>query len=202
MQLRYAQARDAAWELLIDCHITDLPVDPASICKHYGYRLISYRNGRAAIAALGLYDLITRSDGFCVHHNDKYYIFYDDTMPRERQRFTIAHELGHIRLGHLVQNQHTTINREPSAHDDLTEMQANWFAARILAPSCVLHSIHALTPTEISRVCDISITSATFRARCMKLLEQKHRFFAHQLEKQVAKQFESYVRRICIGGRE
>ena len=199
---KYVQARDAAWKLLIDCSVTALPVDPASICKHYNYRLISYRRGKDAIAALGLDGLMPRTDGFCIYSGNKCYIFFDDSMSRQRQRFTIAHELGHIQLGHIGDNQHTRINREPSAHDDPIEIQANWFAARILAPACVLHSLHALTPPEISHVCEISIAAATFRAQCMELLEQQHVYLQNPLEQQVARQFESYVRRVLVSRRE
>lgn len=196
----YKQARDAAWQMLIDCQVTELPVNVGQICRHYGWRLTSYRAGQKAIAALGLSDLTKQTDGFCLYSGGRYYIFYDDTMPRARQRFTVAHEIGHIMLGHIGNGQCTRINREPAEADAPEETQANQFAARILAPAWVLHSIHALTPAEIADVCEISMTAASFRAQRMELLEQRGRYLSHPLERQVAKQFDSYIARVL--GRE
>lgn len=39
-------------------------------------------------------------DGFTVRHNGRAVIVYNERSPRTRQRFTLAHELGHIILGH------------------------------------------------------------------------------------------------------
>lgn len=189
----YQQARDTAWQMLIDCQITELPVNVGQICQHYGWRLTSYQAGHKAIAALGLSDLTKQTDGFCLYSGGRYYIFYDDTMPHTRQRFTVAHEIGHIMLGHIGDGQCTRINREPAADDAPEETQANQFAARILAPAWVLHSIHALTPAEIADACEISITAASFRAQRMELLERRGRYLSHPLERQVAKQFNSYI---------
>lgn len=193
---KYQQARDAAWKMLIDCQITELPVNVGQICRHYGWRLTSYQAGQKAIAALGLADLTKQTDGFCVFSGGRYYIFFDASMPRARQRFTIAHEIGHIMLGHIGNGQCTRINREPAADDAPEETQANQFAARILAPAWVLHSIHALTPAEIADACEISITAATFRAQRMDTLEHRQKYLTHPLERQIAEQLSSYVARI------
>lgn len=48
-------------------------------------------------------------------------IFYNDHDPRERIRFTIAHEIGHIVLGHLEKNKNF-------------ENEANCFARNLLCP--------------------------------------------------------------------
>lgn len=194
--LNYKQARDAAWEMLMDCNVTELPVDVVKICRHYGWRITNYRSGWKAIEALGLTELTKQTDGFCVYSGGNYYIFYDDSKPKPRQRFTIAHEIGHIMLGHIGDRQCTRINREPSAEDAPEETQANQFAARILAPAWVLHSIHALTPAEIADVCEISMTSATFRSERMRVLEERGRYLSHPLERQVAEQFRSFVDRV------
>ena len=196
----YQQARDTAWQMLIDCRVTELPVNVGQICRHYGWRLTSYQAGQKAIAALGLSDLTKQTDGFCLYSSGRYYIFYDDTMPRARQRFTVAHEIGHIMLGHIGNGQCTRINREPATDDAPEETQANQFAARILAPAWVLHSIHAFTPAEIADACEISMTAASFRAQRMELLEKRGCYLSHPLERQVAKQFSSYVTRVL--GRE
>ena len=190
----YTHARDTAWKLLIECGITELPVPVGEICRKRGWTLASYHAARRAIAQMGLTDLTKHTDGFCVHQRGEYFIFYDRTTSRGRQRFTVAHEIGHIMLGHIGAGQYSRINREPTPEDSAEETQANQFAARILAPAWVLHSIGAVTPDQIARVCDISQSAATFRAERMRELERRGRYLSHPLERQVAQQFASYVR--------
>ena len=40
-------------------------------------------------------------DGFTIKKRCKFFIFLNDKKPKNRIRFTIAHELGHIKNGHL-----------------------------------------------------------------------------------------------------
>lgn len=197
----YKRARDAAWQLLIDCNIDRLPVCMNPICHHYGWRLVSYKRGRNTIEKIGLRDMLDQTDGFCIVQGGQYYIFYNETMPHQRQRFTIAHEIGHIILGHVSNGQCTRINREPDPNDDPAETQANQIAARILAPACVLHSIQALTAADIAKTCDISLTAARFRAERMAELERRNMYLSHPLERRVAAQFRSYIRGVFLGGR-
>ena len=49
------------------------------------------------------------------------------------------------------------------------------------------------TPEEIAKVCDISITSATKRARRMKELYHRNMFLIHPLERQVYNQFKKFI---------
>ena len=37
-------------------------------------------------------------NGLAVYVGEQWYIIYDETMPLEEKRFTLAHELGHIFL--------------------------------------------------------------------------------------------------------
>lgn len=62
---------------------------------------------------------------------------------KERQRFTIAHEIGHYIL-HSIESMHVDSTHEPvyfrdanavSSTTNLKEMQANQFAAELLMPS-------------------------------------------------------------------
>jgi Zn-dependent peptidase ImmA (M78 family) len=63
-------------------------------------------------------------------------LFVNGTQPTSRQRFTLAHELGHHRLGHA------TVVDEPSAFtaDDPDEVEANAFAAELLVPKRALQA--------------------------------------------------------------
>lgn len=189
----YKTARDKAWKILIDCEVDKLPVSTAALCEHYGWVLADYQEGEAAIDLLGLSSLTERTDGFCTVTDHFPYIFYNSGLPVGRQRFTVAHEIGHLSLGHVGQGRVTTINREPNLKDSQEETQANQFAARLLAPACVLHELGATTPEAIQRVCGLSRQAAEFRARRMQELERRNRYYTSPLERQVVEQFRSYI---------
>lgn len=190
---QYANARDAAWETLLECGIRALPVRPSDICKHYKWILADYQTGAQSIELLGLTGLTKKTDGFCTITQNHVYIFFDGSLPVSRQRFTVAHEIGHLILGHVGQGMATVENREPTGSEREEERQANQFAARLLAPACVLHEIGALTPEAIQDVCGISRQAAEFRAERMQELERRGRYYTSPLERQVSQQFASYI---------
>lgn len=189
----YQNARDAAWEILIECGVSALPVRPSEICRHYSWVLADYIAGERSIALFGLSKLKEKTDGFCTVTANHTYIFYNSSLPVGRQRFTVAHEIGHLVLGHVGNGMATVENREPTGTERAEERQANQFAARLLAPACVLHEVGATTPEEIQKLCGISRQAAQFRAERMQELERRGRYYTSHLEQQVVKQFESYI---------
>lgn len=192
----YKTARDKAWEILIDCKVDKLPVSTAALCEHYGWVLADYKTGGASIALLGLGGMTKQTDGFCAVTTNHAYIFFDSTLPAGRQRFTIAHEVGHLVLGHVAPGGVTTVNREPTPGDNPIERQANQFAARLLAPACVLHELGAITPEAIQRACGLSRQAAEFRAARMQELERRNRYYTSPAERQVLQQFASHIARV------
>lgn len=189
----YKHARDRAWQILIDCEIDRMPVAVDAITRHLGIHAHTYSKSKAIMQKLKLEKLAERTDGFCMRWNGEYHVFYNDILPVPRQRFTIAHEIGHIVLGHVPEGNYTLRNREPSAHDMPEETQANQFATRLLAPACVLHELRAFEPARIAELCNISITAATFRAERMKLLERRQKYYLSPLERAVKQRFQTFL---------
>lgn len=189
----YRNVRDAAWKILIECGISALPVRPSEICRHYNWILADYIAGAQSIELFGLSALKEKTDGFCTVTANHVYIFYDSSMPVGRQRFTVAHEIGHLVLGHVGNGMATVENREPTGAEREEERQANQFAASLVAPSCVLHEIGATTSEEIQALCGITKQAAQFRAEWMQELERRRRYGTSRLEQQVTKQFKSYI---------
>lgn len=175
----YKTARDKTWKLLIDLGISELPIRPGAICKSLG---IAVRFG----------DLPPDNDGISFFAGDKPVIVVSKGVPLPRQRFTVAHELGHILLGHV--GEYKLVNREPAPSDNPIEQAANVFASRLLAPACVLWGCGVTSPEQIAQLCDISLQAAQFRAGRMTVLCQRNKFLVSPLEREVYKQFSEYIK--------
>lgn len=198
----YQNARDAAWKILIDCGVKELPVKITDICHSLQVSVFSYIKGRNMIKSLGLEEHASRTDGFTVYPKEAT-IFYNQNMTLKRCRFTIGHELGHLILGHIKCGQATAINREPSPDDDPNEKAANIFASRLLAPACVLWGLNLRQANDISKSCNISYQAAQFRAKRMELLYRREQAFLQEkgrscflqspYERQVYEQFQKYI---------
>lgn len=176
----YQNSRDMAWKILLQENVTELPVKVGDLCRQMGIK-IAY------------YDFPDDDDGKSTIIDGQPWILIAKDKPVRRQRFTCAHELGHILLGHT--GKYKLVNREPSRGDNPIEQEANVFASRLLAPACVLWALKARTPAEISDLCDISYQAAEFRAERMDLLHKKGMFLSHPLERSVYAQFADFIRR-------
>ena len=83
---------------------------------------------------------------------------YSATESPNRQRFTIAHELGHFLLNHVT-NDNTRyraddLNNFSSTTFDPMETQANDFAANLLMPKPAIN--HFINNTELSSVSELA----------------------------------------------
>ena len=204
---RCKNARNASWQCLIDYHVNALPVKISTVAQRAGCRLMPYSKAQVLVDKLRL-EKLTQNSGFCIRlKNGETILFYDDANPPYRIRFTVAHELGHVFLGHPMKMAdgytYTHRNREHDPKDDPFEVEANVFARDILAPACVLWGLQLHTAEEIAQVCDISLTCATYRAQRMRVLLERERdfwlsrgrscFLMHPLEQRVFEQFQDYI---------
>lgn len=175
----YKAARDFSWQCLINCKISSLPISLSKVCRQYGYTIVKDSH---------------LSDKFPIHLSEnqrskcfideRVFILVKDTESIPVQWFSVAHEIGHIFLGHVPAER---LTKEQ-------ELTADRFAADLLAPACVLWGLNLHMPEEISTACNISITSARIRAERMEVLYTRGKFLLHPLERQVYKQFEEFIR--------
>ena len=180
---KYKNARNASWQCLLNYNINELPVKVTDIVKKSkDIKLLK----NSQINILG-----ESESGITVLIDNIFNIIYKDTEPSSRCRFTIAHELGHIFLGHLLIQ---TPQYRTFAQKDDTESVANVFARDLLAPACVLHELQALTPDSIAKLCKISLEAATYRAERMRELENRNAWYLHPLERQVREQFDDFIK--------
>lgn len=190
----YQNARDAAWKILLDCGINCLPVSLNAVCRELEIRALSYKKGAGIIQRAGLGQTAHRTDGMTFYVQSTPVILYDERKPPQRAKFTVAHELGHIILGHVGPGYVTTMNREPQPGDAPEERAANQFAARLLAPACVLWGLGVQSAEEIMELCRISRAAAEFCAQRLVELCRRDRFLASPLEREVYRQFRPFIR--------
>lgn len=179
---RYKNARNAAWQTLIDFDVTAAPVKVVSIATAANIAILKNSD---------VHELKDGEVGISLNVGGVWYVVYDNTAPRGRVRFTIAHELGHIFLGHpLIDGHHarTIDTARPEAERD-----ADIFAARLLMPSCVIWGLGLHTAEEIKDVFDVSYTAAQIRAERMSVLYERNKFLTNRLEQQVFANFSGYI---------
>lgn len=195
--VRYKKVQDLAWKVLIDNRVSELPIKINNIAKHYNCAVRSYAQAKELLLTTNLTSHTKYTDAFTILIENKYVILYNQDNPLYRIRFSIAHELGHILLGHKLKQINdrpvTIINREPEPSDLPEEVEANTFASKLLAPACVLHELKKEKPKEIAQICNISLQSATFKAEKIKQLNIRKLYYVSDLEKQVYQQFRNYI---------
>ena len=167
-----------------------MPVSLKKVTEHYGIKIIK----NSSVNILG-----PSENGASVLHENECFIVFDDENTIRRCRFTVAHELGHILLGHPTREGYNarTIDKDRPQ----IESEADVFASRLLSPACVLWGLNLHTAEEIAKVCNISITAAQIRAERMDMLYKRDKFLISPLERNVYEQFKGFInnKKIALG---
>ncbi len=174
----YQIVRNLSWNILIQENITELPINIVALCKQLRIE-VKY------------YTLPNNNDGECIIAEGIPYILISKNCSAQRKRFTVAHELGHVLLGHVGKYQ--LVNRKPSPPDNPIEQEANILASRLLAPACVLWGCKVKTADDIVQLCNISKQAAEYRMNRMNELYRRDQFLTSPLEKQVFNQFKDFI---------
>lgn len=179
----YKDIRDSAWKCLLDFKLDRLPIDILKITRAANIHVI-----RDSIVS----DLLSGENGKAYYDGICWRIIYNDTAPVAERRFTIAHELGHIFLGHDLKYA-KYVGTQEFIGKHKSEQQADMFALRLLCPACVLHSLNLNTPTEIATACKVPLDMAALRAARMRELNKRNKFLTSPLEKEVYRNFEVHL---------
>lgn len=177
----YKKARNASWQCFIDCSLSELPIKPVQIAAHYGIHCKKTDKS-----------LLRGASGEIENLNGEIFISFDAQESRQRQRYTIMHELGHYLLGHLGDKP---LSRHESECCIEEEQATDKFAIDMLAPACVIWGLDLHTAEEIAEVCCISIQAAEYRAERMELLYRRNKFLSHPYERKVFNQFQEFLNR-------
>ncbi|MFN0292828.1 ImmA/IrrE family metallo-endopeptidase [Pedobacter helvus] len=133
---------EKAEDLLTQLKVNKLPINP-KVCAE---------KLNLTVEAAMLEDDIS---GIFLAENSEYYIIYNKNEGTLRQRFTIAHELGHFilhkDLGVFVDRKSTALYRNSSSAtgEVLKEREANAFAAALLMPRILIEKeLDAISESE------------------------------------------------------
>ena len=174
-QPRYTYARQRAYRLLCELEIERLPVDPwkvatslpnVHVCKWTDLRDNCNDDDPLFIDKEG-------ADAKTQHLRGEadYLVVYDDRVENyQRVRWTIAHEIGHIVLGHLVSFEATALCRGSLTEKDykVLEREADTFAVNLLAPMTIINRLPSIqTKADIMKLCNLSVEASD---NCMEEL--------------------------------
>jgi Zn-dependent peptidase ImmA (M78 family) len=129
---RYAYIERLSDALLHEGQVIRAPVPVERLARLKGCRVVKYD--------------IKDISGVLFRSDDDVVIGVNSTQLPQRQRFTIAHELGHFLLHHGQKVHYDKDYRVSlrsdlsSAGTDIEEIEANFFAASLLMPERFLHS--------------------------------------------------------------
>ncbi|MEG1390792.1 MAG: ImmA/IrrE family metallo-endopeptidase [Angelakisella sp.] len=156
--------RSLACEALLKAGVRRLPVRIKSVAEQFGISVFTYTQ-YADTVDCSVAEVAQRygADGFTQCIGGRVAVFYYQNGNLRRIRWTIAHELAHVLLGHLQDGGGADADR-----------QADAMAAELLCPSAVVTACGCTGPRELVQLCDISPAAAA--CRCGSLL---HRTQSH-----------------------
>lgn len=141
----YIRPIQLSLSVLRDAGIDSFPISLKQILRHYGIRLMSYEDYcRYNEIEMQVCFSLFGKDGATIENNGKYLIVYNKNQRvKDRVRFTLAHELGHIFHGHHQELGLEILQRlwvEKSLYD-VMEDEANCFARNLLCPAIAVQIV-------------------------------------------------------------
>jgi Zn-dependent peptidase ImmA (M78 family) len=126
------RAREGARKIIREHGISQAPINIESIVRTHEIEILRHR-------------FEGPESGFALRNNNRWYIGVNTQTSRRRQRFTMAHELGHLLLHEgkniIVDQAVLRIdlrNNLSSMGTDIEEIEANTFAAALLMPERIV----------------------------------------------------------------
>lgn len=147
----YERIESLVVDLYEEVSITEAPINVFDIARKKNYLLRPFTQLKNATIR-EIYGI--NADGFSLYDPERkcFVIFYDNLQCKERQRFTIMHEIGHILLGHKDES-------------DLANQMANYFAGYSLAPYPIMDLYRIEDRIQLARFFGVSRDCAQLCAK-------------------------------------
>ncbi len=172
--------KETAQHVLLEHGISELPFGVGDLCRAVGITAKS----------TGPFRLRECGGGICCMEENMPYIFIDPSYCKDYQKFTAAHELGHILLGHI--GSWTSMGGIQYLSKKCSEPDANAFAEELTMPECVLMSCGITTVRQIKRLCRIlPADSKQVAKRVRQRLKSGDSFTP--TEQRLVRQFADYI---------
>lgn len=170
---RFSLVRQRAYDLLAILDISEFPIDPQKIIRNFPeWHLAGWLELRANTGIddpLNINKDMAEAKTVLQRGTSDYLIVFDERIDNpQRIRWTLAHEIGHIIMGHLIEFDATALNRHGLTEKEhgVLEVEAHWFAAELLAPKTIIRRFNFHdNPWGISLICDISKDAAERRLK-------------------------------------
>jgi len=158
---RIGSARNVARQLLKDAGIGRTPIMIRDVVSHIK------KTSDLSVYPWAFGD---NTDGIQVTHGESATIGYNQDQHRHRQRFTVAHEIGHFMMGHTNRNSAFDLDSKKPE-----EIEANQFAAELLIPLSLLNKELKngnKNVDNIAKVFDVSKESVWWKLRECNLISK------------------------------
>lgn len=131
---QFDKAIVAANELLVNCEsIVGFPVRMNPLSKElFGTSVKSFSKFRDSVDL----EAFGSKSAFIAEQKGKFIVFFNDSESKSRQRFSIAHEIGHPVLEHRFEWQSEERYGE-------YEIETNFFAAQLLMPDQIIKELES-----------------------------------------------------------
>ena len=174
--IRYAYIAHQVFQLYKQMPIIQFPINPKQLfllipnCRILTYQRFAEVNNCSIREVIELCE----SKSGCTHYDtaqDRYLVLYNDSTANNnvqgRIRWTLAHELSHVRLKHLphISTNHIAENSFNNLTDPELEAEADRFAALLLCPMPLFEQLRIQSPADIHRVFGLSREAADVRWR-------------------------------------
>lgn len=176
--------------------ICTLPIDPFELYKLHGWNLLRNSFVERRSGERDPFDIKKDNvDAYTFWKDGRYLTIYDDTKPINRIRWTLAHEIGHIFLGHLPELRVEKLKRNmeeiSEEYYELLEVEANKFASELLTPISLLKEANITDKEYISSICQVSKDAATICEN--EILEQSYKTIHTEARSFYRRQFKEFL---------
>lgn len=143
--MTYSDIISKTVEVYVACGIHSFPIDCVDIIESYGYKVYTYSYIKAMYPRL--YDFCRSYSADSFKHTGLGCVMYNDACSQGRILFSLAHEIGHIALGHVGEAQEY-------------EAAADAFAGYLLAPCVMIDHYHCKNSEDVVSHFSLSTSAA------------------------------------------